>query len=359
MHATGRNPHRLKNFIKPTVACFCVRAVLSRRHAIGICGCLRACGVRAHPDRIPSLQFELIAEVARAPVAAPLASCNVSLIRSVNVAAPCVLRDRPLRRIDASTVGNFGCQGATALWVGNGCRGKFRCNGRVLWCAADPFLNPNDTRVCSCKESALDDRKLARAKRCAALGRPRTCHQQPGKPRAHKPTAATIEAAHAMPLTGTCGDTFQPASNTTPCDPRYGSGTWGGVPSLDSCVSLCRRCPFCNFISCSLRYDDCTYYSACELPLRRWHGGSSYQTVTVRSVSFINAVYQNPEEDGGRAPLQPRHRSSYYSPARISPTRRAIMVRPRRAVGSQLPIACLLAIHREHTNGHGARARHM
>ena len=294
----------------------------------------------SRPDSISPVRAG--AEVARAPVAAPLASCNVSLIRSVNVAAPCVLRDRPLRRIDASTVGNFGCQGATALWVGNGCRGKFRCNGRVLWCAADPFLNPNDTRVCSCKESALDDRKLARAKRCAALGRPRTCHQQPGKPRAHKPTAATIEAAHAMPLTGTCGDTFQPASNTTPCDPRYGSGTWGGVPSLDSCVSLCRRCPFCNFISFSLRYDDCTYYSACELPLRRWHGGSSYQTVTVRSVSFINAVYQNPEEDGGRAPLQPRHRSSYYSPARISPTRRAIMVRPRRAVGSQLPIACLL-----------------
>lgn len=99
----------------------------------------------------------------------------------------------------------------------------------------------------------------------------------------------TVEAAPPqMPLSsrpGYCGQTDFGGN----CS--HGSlGAWPDVSSLRACTTLCRSCDRCRFVSFSLKFGDCSWYTTCgqvllEVPHNPPGSGRHYTTVEVKSAS--------------------------------------------------------------------------
>ncbi|KAL1498915.1 hypothetical protein AB1Y20_013437 [Prymnesium parvum] len=67
---------------------------------------------------------------------------------------------------------------------------------------------------------------------------------------------------------GFCADVPISIPRDQPCDPSASSGSWAAVPSAAACASLCRACARCAFVSFSTLDLDCSWYAACDAPLR-------------------------------------------------------------------------------------------
>jgi|LauGreSBDMM110SN_4_FD.fasta_scaffold67329_1 hypothetical protein len=98
---------------------------------------------------------------------------------------------------------------------------------------------------------------------------------------------ADFGGSHAPPLIGYCGITSSSMGN---CE-RGNMGSWQGLDH-SACIQRCQRCTRCNFISVSHVEKDCSWYTACGLPLQIWHGGETFRTVKVKPASqFVNSSY--------------------------------------------------------------------
>ena len=73
------------------------------------------------------------------------------------------------------------------------------------------------------------------------------------------------------------------------CPRIAASGSWparhNGIRDLTGCVRKCQRCARCAFISFSRANDDCSWFTACRLPLRLEFHGETYRTVQVRNLT--------------------------------------------------------------------------
>ena len=67
-------------------------------------------------------------------------------------------------------------------------------------------------------------------------------------------------------------------------------GAWEGVLTLQACIARCSRCPRCNYVSYSRKYDDCSWYHECatrttDIPGEPKGAGDTHRTVRVAASS--------------------------------------------------------------------------
>jgi hypothetical protein len=104
----------------------------------------------------------------------------------------------------------------------------------------------------------------------------------------HSLAAASVDAPGSTlsSSTGHCGVTA--GGVVSDCD-HGDSGAWDTrehrIHSLQACVTRCRSCARCHFVSFSAASRDCSWYHACDEPGQLEYGGSRFRTVQVREVS--------------------------------------------------------------------------
>jgi hypothetical protein len=108
---------------------------------------------------------------------------------------------------------------------------------------------------------------------------------------AAKPPASPI-ATLGQPVPGCCGQT----SWSTGCN-ASSSGAWKakdhGITTMDDCVTMCKSCPSCVFVSFSPSNDatgDCSWYSSCELGQVKDYKSEMVHNASSPSVAVVSGV---------------------------------------------------------------------
>ena len=70
-------------------------------------------------------------------------------------------------------------------------------------------------------------------------------------------------------------------------------GSWAGVATMQDCVGRCHACARCQYISFSKKFDDCSWYAACdamltEIPNQPPRAGEAFRTIRVKAAVASN-----------------------------------------------------------------------